>query len=307
MSLLSMLMSNGPTGYGYGSTAEGVTESRDLSGRTILVTGVNSGLGAETLRVLTMRGAHVVGTARTVEKAELACADYGAQATPIVLELSEPSSVLHAVESVTESCPPLDAIITNAGVMSLPTRTVKHGLEMQFLTNHVGHFMLVTGLLPRLCEDGRVISVSSEAHKTSWREGIRFDDLDAAKQYAGWRAYGQSKLANLLFARHLSTRLGAGQAAIALHPGVILTNLWRHMPIPGPVQPVLQGVGNLVGMKNVEQGAATQVFTAIDDSVYANSGAYYADCNVATSSKHGLDSSMAARLWEVTESLVAEF
>ena len=114
MSLLSKLMPNGPTGYGYGSTAEGVTEGRDLSGRTILVTGVNSGLGAETLRVLTMRGAHVVGTARTVEKAELACADYGAQATPIVLELSEPSSVLHAVESVTEACPPLDAIITNA-------------------------------------------------------------------------------------------------------------------------------------------------------------------------------------------------
>lgn len=302
MSLVGAFRGRGPSGFGYDSTAEDVTAGLDLTGRTYLVTGCNSGLGLETARVLALRGARVVGAARTEEKARDALAPLGNDPFPVACELSEPASVRAAVTTVSDVVGPLDGIIANAGIMALPEREVKHGLELQFLTNHVGHFLLVTGLLDRLAPDGRVVMLSSTAHLRTYGEGIRFDDLDASRGYTPWGAYGQSKLANLLFAKHLATRLPAGQAANSLHPGVIWTNLGRHM---NPAVGLVARAVNPVFLKSVPAGASTQTYVTTHPAVEGVSGRYFADCNIAESSPHGRDAGLAERLWDATEALVA--
>jgi NAD(P)-dependent dehydrogenase (short-subunit alcohol dehydrogenase family) len=303
MSLYGRLKKAGPSGFGYNSTAEEVTAGLDLSGRAVLVTGCSSGLGLETARVLSLRGAHIVGLARTREKAAAALAGLPGEVTPVACELSEPASVREAAATVSGSCPPLAALIANAGIMALPERTVKYGLELQFLTNHVGHFLLVTGLLDRLEADGRVVMLSSSAHTGTYKEGVRLDDLDAAGGYTAWAAYGQSKLGNLLFARELARRLPSGQTSNALHPGVISTNLGRHMnPL---VLSVFSTLGPLLALKSVPQGAATQCYVATHPSLAGTTGQYFADCNLAESSASGSDMALAAALWSKTEELVA--
>ena len=215
MSLLQHIMPNGASGFGYGSTAEEVTAGLSLAGKTILLTGCNSGLGLETLRVLSLRGARVVGTARTVDKARAACADAGGAAVPLACELSEPASVRACVAAVIQQGIKLDAIICNAGIMALPRLEKGHGFEMQFFTNHIGHFILVTGLLQQLTENGRVVMLSSAAHAMAPRAGIEFDNLSGEKSYSAWGAYGQSKLANILFACELARRF-AGTAKLRM-------------------------------------------------------------------------------------------
>ena len=147
MSLFAMFKSAGPTGFGYGSTAEQVTEGLSLAGQMILVTGCNSGIGREACRVLALRGALVLGTARSKEKAAAACATFPGKAIGYACDLSDPSSVRGCVASVKADGHRLDAIICNAGIMMLPKLEKSHGYELQFFTNHIGHFMLVTGLL----------------------------------------------------------------------------------------------------------------------------------------------------------------
>lgn len=190
MSLATLLTPNGKNGFGAGSTAEQVTDGYDLSGKTFLVTGCNSGLGLETARVLSMRGATVVGAARTEEKAREALAPLGKANIPVACELSEPASVRAAVAAVAERAPRLDGLIANAGIMALPERQLKYGYELQFFTNHVGHFMLVTGLLSQLTPSARVVILSSSAHQRTYPEGVRFDDLAADRGYTPWGAYG---------------------------------------------------------------------------------------------------------------------
>ena len=304
MSLYGFFKGSGPNGFGYNSTAEQVTDGLDLKGRTYLLTGCNSGLGEETLRVLTLRGARVIGAARSLDKATAACAAVQGDTIPLACELSEPAHVRAAVETVRRLGIAIDGIIANAGIMALPKRELKLGYELQFFTNHIGHFILVTGLLDQLSDTGRVVMLSSAAHKGTYKEGIRFDDLAAEGGYTAWGAYGQSKLANLLFARHLNTRLRKpGQVANAVHPGVIATNLSRHMN--GGVQAVFRGIGPLLVLKSPAEGAATQCLVAAHPSTADVRGAYFADCDVAESSKHGRDDAMAARLWEKSEEIVA--
>jgi WW domain-containing oxidoreductase len=299
MSLVTLFARRGPSGFGAGSTAEDVSAGLDLAGRRILVTGCNSGLGLETCRVLALRGASVIGAARTSEKASAAVGPMGGQG--VACELSEPASVRGAVAALREG-PPLDAIVCNAGIMALPERQVAHGVELQLFTNHVGHFLLVTGLLSRLAPDGRVVVLSSAAHKSAPAEGIRLDDLGAERAYSAWTAYGQAKLANLLFARELARRLPAGQRANAVHPGVIATALARSM------NPVMQAAWAAAGplvLKSIPQGSATQTWAAVAPGAAALQGEYLADCNVAASSRAGADLQLAARLWEKTEEIVA--
>jgi WW domain-containing oxidoreductase len=303
MSLYQHFKSKGPSGFGYGSTAEEVTAGLNLTGKTILVTGCNSGLGLEAMRVLTLRGARVLGTARTLEKARAACTAVGGQAVPFPCELSEPASVRACVEAVKRGGHRLDAIICNAGIMALPKVERAFGVELQLFTNHVGHFMLVTGLLDRLADDGRVVMLSSAAHTMAPKAGILFDDLGAEKGYTPWGHYGQSKLANLLFAKELARRFaGTRRTANAVHPGVIRTNLGRHMP--GVANFVFGLVGPLV-LKSVAQGAATEVYVAVHPAVATTSGAYFADSNVAKARPDADDPALARRLWEVTEKIVA--
>ena len=304
MSLLAIFKGKGPSGFGYGSTAEDVTQGLDLNGSTILLTGCNSGIGKETLRVLTKRGVHVIAAARTVGKAQAACDDVGGETTPVACELSEPASVQACAAQVIELGRPLDAIICNAGIMALPKLNQKHGYELQFFTNHIGHFILVTALLDSLTDRGRVVMVSSDAHHRAPPEGIQFDNLSGEREYGAWANYGQSKLANLLFANQLAKRLGGtGKTANSLHPGVIHTGLTRSM------NPIVRGalaVGGPLVLKSVGEGAATQCYLAVHPNAKAVAGKYFSDSNVGRSSRHGRDDAMAAKLWDVSEQIVAE-
>ncbi len=303
MSLYELFKSTGPNGFGYGSTAEQVTEGLSLVGKTYLVTGCNSGLGYETMRVLALRGALVVGTARTVEKAKAACDSVRGKTLPMACELSDPTSVRACVAQVKGQGMVLDGIICNAGIMALPKLEQAYGIELQFFTNHVGHFMLVTGLLDQLSATGRVVMLSSSAHTRAPREGIQFDNLSGEKGYGDWKAYGQSKLANMLFAKELTRRfVGTQRTANAVHPGVISTNLGRHMnPVMGAL---FKAVGPLA-LKTVPQGAATEVFVAVHPSVAHTSGEYFADCNIAVPRADANDAALAKKLWEVSEKIVA--
>jgi WW domain-containing oxidoreductase len=311
MSILSLLKRNGENGLGYGTTAAEAVASLDLTGRTILVTGCRSGLGLETILALGGRGARIIGTARTEELARAALARIapgpgpgaGVQHLPLACQLADLASVRACVAAVGRAAPPLDAIVCNAGIMALPRLEQAYGYELQFFTNHLGHFTLVTGLLERLAPRGRVVVVSSDAHRRAPREGIAFDNLSGEKRYVPWEAYGQSKLANLLFSNELARRLGgAGRTANALHPGVIKTPLSRH--IPGLAQLALALASPFV-LKSPAEGAATQSYLAAHPRVAEVSGRYFKDCQPATPSALGRDGDLATRLWDESERIVA--
>jgi WW domain-containing oxidoreductase len=302
MSLFSLLSKKGPTGFSYADTAESVTKGLDLTGKTILITGCNSGLGREALRVLSLRGARVIGTARTLEKADEACRGAGKMAIPIACELSDLQGVRNAVAAVKSLKLSLDAIIANAGIMALPKRRQARGYELQFYTNHIGHFALVTGLLGQLSEHGRVVILSSAAHQMAPRAGIEFDNLSGERDYGAWKAYGQAKLANMLFAKELNRRFaGSTKTAYAVHPGVIRTNLGRHM---NPMGNVVFGLFGPLFLKSIPQGAATEVYAAVHPDAPKYAGRYLADSNPAKNSALGDDVGLAKKLWDVSEEIV---
>ena len=303
MSLYELLTSKGPNGFGYGSTAEQVTQGLDLTGKTALVTGCNAGLGHETLRVLALRGARVIGTARTLAKATAACAAVKGDTVPLACELSDPASVRACVAEVKRLGIKLDAIVCNAGIMALPKLQTAHGYELQFLTNHIGHFLLVTGLLDQLADDGRVVMLSSDAHLRAPKGGIRFDNLSGEKGYSAWQFYGQAKFANLLFAKELARRFaGTRKTANAVHPGVIRTSLSRNM---NPIVDLVLAVAAPLALKTVPQGAATQVYAAVHPGAAGVNGQYLSHCNVAKPRKDAEDPALAARLWDESEKIVA--
>jgi WW domain-containing oxidoreductase len=303
MSLASLIKGKrGPSGFGHGSTAEEVTEGLDLSGKTILVTGINSGLGSETTRVLALRGAHIIGAARTLDKATAATDSIDGDTTPVACELSDLSSVVACADTVGDLGRPLDAIICNAGIMALPRLEQIEGIEKQFFTNHLGHFTLVTALLDKLADDGRVVMLSSSAHKSAPKVGIELDNLSGEQGYSAWRAYGQAKLANLLFAVDLARRFNSSnRTANAIHPGVIRTNLGRHMNAAARIGLAIAGP---LFFKSVGQGAATSCFVAVHPAAAEITGEYLADCNIARSSARGRDTELAEKLWSISEEVV---
>jgi WW domain-containing oxidoreductase len=292
------------------ATAESVTRGVDLRGRTALVTGCAGGIGLETMRVLALRGAHVIGAARTRRRAAAACAAVPGKTTPLACDLAEPASVRAACEAVRALDRPLDIIVCNAGIMAVRTPTARHGVELQFLTNHLGHFLLVQGLLDALvaAPAGRVVVVSSSAHRVTAPGGIDFEHLalddDAARQrYRPFRAYGRSKLANLLFARELDRRLtGTGAHANALHPGAISTGLGRN------AHPLFEWVFTTIArplLRNVGQGAATTCHLAARPELEGVGGRYFAACRETQGSARSRDDALARRLWEYSEAFSA--
>jgi NAD(P)-dependent dehydrogenase (short-subunit alcohol dehydrogenase family) len=303
MSLIGALKGKGSNGFGYATTAEEATAGCDLRGKTMLVTGCNSGLGRETARVLALRGARVVATARSVEKARDACAGLAGDFLPVACELAEPASVRACVAAVKAGAAPLDAILCNAGVMAIPTPQQKFGWELHLFTNHIGHFILVTGLLDRLAPAGRVVVTASRAHRRAPAAGIEFDNLSGERGYAPMKAYGISKLANILFSRELARRLGGnGQTSNALHPGVIATNITR--TIPSVARLAMRALAPIM-LKTIPQGAATQCYLAASPAVAQVTGGYFSDCNPEETTAAGRDMAMAARLWQQSEALVA--
>lgn len=306
MSLTGLIKGKGKSGFGWSTTAEEVVDGLDLSGKSILITGCNSGLGFETMRVLAEHGATVLGAARSREKAEEAGAQVDGDVIAVVCELEDPESILKCVDEVKEIGRPLDALICNAGVMALPKLETVFGYEKQFFVNHVGHFILVSGLIEQMADEGRVVVVASDAHKFCPRGGIDFDNLKGEKNYRGWTAYGRAKLANILHARELARRFekeGTNLRANAVHPGPINTNLTRNMNAAARL-----GWSTLspLFLKSIAEGAATQTWAAVHPDTAELTGAYLADCNVGRSTRYGADEALAQRLWEETERIVEE-
>ncbi|MCB1286760.1 MAG: SDR family NAD(P)-dependent oxidoreductase [Mycobacterium sp.] len=288
----------------------------DQTGRLAIVTGSNTGLGYDTARVLAGRGATVVMAVRDTAKGD-AAADRiraispGADITVRKLDLGSLASVRDAAAEMTETYPRIDLLINNAGVMYPPKQTTADGFELQFGTNHLGHFALTGLLLKNLLdvEGSRVVVVASIAHNI--RAKIDFDDLQwERRRYDRVAAYGQSKLANLMFAYDLQRRLAAAKAktiAVAAHPGVAATELLRH--VPGASLP---GVNWLSGklLNSSELGALPTLRAATDPAV--RGGQYYGPDGfrelrgypvLATSSKQSQGVAVQERLWTVSEEL----
>jgi len=286
-----------------GSTAEEVTEGLDLTGTTWVITGVSSGLGKESARVLAARGAHICGLARTHEKAATAMSELGIEGTPVACELSDLSSVRAAVAALQDRS--LHGIMANAGIMALQECQQIRGIEQQLFVNHVGHFVLITGLLDRLVHGGRVVMLSSDAHRWAKR-GMELDNTSGATEYHPWRMYGRSKLANILFARSLTRRFaadGSQRTANSVHPGVIQTNLARHMPAD-EAKTMFERIKHIE--KSIAQGASTQCFVATHPGLASVSGAYFSDCTQKAPLDAALDDELADALWSWTESVIGD-
>jgi WW domain-containing oxidoreductase len=305
MSFIEYFIPKGKNGFGFGTTTDHVLSGISLKDKNILITGCNSGLGKESVRALSAAGARIIGTARTKDKAIAAMSEVGAKnSLGLACELSDPRSVQACVEEIKRNGKKLDAIICNAGIMAIPKTQKSFGYELQFFTNHIGHFILVTGLLDNLSNDGRVVMLSSSAHTMAPLGGIEFDNLGGDKNYKAWTAYGQSKFANLLFAKELSRRFaGTNNVATAVHPGVIFTNLARHMNLAAQFAFRLTGP---LFFKSIPQGAATQCFAAVHPEAESLSGAYLANCNVAKYRKDADDEELAKKLWQVSEKIIRD-
>ncbi len=291
------------------STAEEVTEGIDLRGQTIAITGANSGLGFETMRVLAMRGAHVIGIARTQAKAEKTCASVSGETTAVFLDLAQWDSVVHCADRIRALNTPLDGLICNAGIMALPELELSNGVEKQFAVNHLGHFILINQLRETVlaAPEGRFTLLSSRAHRRA-ENGIEFDNLDGSQHYDPWSAYGVSKLANALCARELAGRIAASNAiSNSLHPGVIKTNLVKNLPMWQQLGAKYLG---WMFMKDIPQGAATTCYVATSPDIGGASGYYFSDCNVADDPDDSVylrDDAMAAKLWQVSEQLTKDY
>jgi len=293
------------------STAEDVTVGFDLRGKTALVTGATSGLGLETMRVLALRGAHVIGTGRTLDKAKAACDSVQGRTTPVALELERWDTIVSATNLIKTLGMPIDILICNAGIMALPQLEQAYGLEKQFVVNHLGHFILTNRLLPQVqaAPRGRVVVVSSLGYQWAPEGGIEFDNLAGSRDYEPNKMYGQSKLANGLFSLELSRRLreaGSPATSNSVHPGIILTNLGRHF------DPWKRTMGRLIGwtfMKTIPEGAATTCYVATAAVLIGVSGYYFEDCNpvVPMSGKHMDDTVLAQKLWQKSTELVSEY
>jgi NAD(P)-dependent dehydrogenase (short-subunit alcohol dehydrogenase family) len=304
MSLKSRLSRPGPTGFGYGSTAEEVSAEVDLTGHTYVVTGTTSGLGQETVRVLLLRGAEVVALGRSVPRVLEATQGFLGQERlrPLALELSDLASVAQAANTIRSWGISPSALILNAGVMAVPKLELTSGYERQFFTNHIGHYYLARLLEPTLGPKARVVILSSDAHRAAPSVGIDFDNLRGEKSYQPWVAYGRSKLANLLFAYEFGERLKSSQRiAHAIHPGVIDTPLNRHMPL---LARAFYPLGSLLLMKSIPEGAATQVFVATNPAVPYDAPHYWADSNSRKPRKIALDRELQKKLWKLSTDIV---
>jgi NAD(P)-dependent dehydrogenase (short-subunit alcohol dehydrogenase family) len=309
-------MSRISTPYGAETDADEIVAGLELPGRRMIVTGGGSGIGIETARSLARTGAEVTIAVRRLEDGEqvartIAESTGNDAVRAAYLDLSDLGSVRAFVDGWEG---PLDVLVNNAGVMARPLARTAEGWEMQFATNHLGHFALATGLHEALAAAGsaRVVSVSSSAHH---RSPVVFDDIQyERREYEPWAAYGQSKTANVLFAVEAARRWADdGIAVNALMPGGIATNLQRYVD-PAEMARMRAAVGGGdIRMKTPQQGASTSVLLAVSPLVAGVSGRYFDDCNEAEvdvlTARHGvasyaLDPEAGARLWDVSERLL---
>jgi NAD(P)-dependent dehydrogenase (short-subunit alcohol dehydrogenase family) len=305
------------TPFNAGSTAAEVVAGIDLTGRRVIVTGGASGIGIETARALAGAGAEVTLAVRNAEAGERTAEDIVAttgnkQVFVAPLDLADQPSVAAFVAGWDG---PLHILVNNAGVMASPLARTPEGWELQFATNHLGHFALAAGLHRALAEAGgaRVVSVSSSAHLNS---PVVFDDIHfREREYDPWAAYGQSKTANVLFAVEATKRWASdGITVNALMPGGIRTNLQRYITDEDLRRMRARMGGGAPAWKTPEQGAATSVLVATSPLLDGVGGRYFEDCNEAEPNEPGtrrgvaayaLDPAAAALLWEVSVDTLA--
>lgn len=300
-------------GSQFGSSSTALEVANQLGDATkaskvAVVTGGNSGIGVETVRALSHIGCHVILCARNLDSANKVADEMNASEPGTVtvqeLNLADLRTVKAAAEEILKTHDKIHYLVLNAGVMACPLTRTAQGLEMQFGTNHVGHFYLSKLLLPAVKAAGergnesRIVSVSSLAHKMG---SVRTDDLNyETRWYNSWKAYGDSKLYNVLFARHLATLLKDDDVLVySLHPGSIVTNLQRHSWYVIPIQKIF-----FFTTKSIEQGAATTLVACLAENI--PSGSYLADCRITETSQAGADMAVAADLWDLTENIIKE-
>ena len=319
--------------FGATSTTDEVLSGVDLREKRILVTGVSAGLGVETARSLAAHGAHVVGAARDLTKAEAAtpqvrkdAAAVGGSLELIELDLANLKSVRACADELMKKAQPIDVIIANAGTMATPLGQTADGFETQFGTNHLGHFVLVNRIAPLIRKGGRLINVSSAGHRYS---NVDLEDPNFEKTpYEPFVGYGRSKTANILFAVEFDKRhRDRGVRAAAVHPGIIQTELVRHMDpawLRSRVNEINQQRADAgkppLQRKSVQQGAATSVWAGIVAPADEVGGRYCEDCHVGAVIPNDLpigamtegvrayavDPKTAAALWKKSEQMVGE-
>jgi NAD(P)-dependent dehydrogenase (short-subunit alcohol dehydrogenase family) len=328
---INMPDSNGLASFGATSTTDEVLAGVDLRGKRVLVTGVSAGLGVETARALAAHGAHVIGAARDLKKAETAmepawvAAKNGGGVELLALDLASLASVRAAADKLQKAGKPLDLVINNAGVMACPLLRTSDGFEMQFGTNHLGHFVLTNRIASLLHEGSRVVALSSAGHRYA---NVDLDDPNFVHgPYDPWVAYGRSKTANVLFAVAFDQRhRNRGVRATAVHPGGIQTELSRHLSDADMTALVQRLNADLAAkgkpplkFKSVPQGAATSVWAGVVAAADAVGGRYCENCQVTTLvteepldpvsggvRPYALDALRAEALWAKSEELVGE-
>jgi NAD(P)-dependent dehydrogenase (short-subunit alcohol dehydrogenase family) len=305
-----------PSGFGMRSTATDVLTGVDLAGRHVIVTGGYSGIGVETTRALAAAGARVTVPARTPGKARAALAGI-ANVELAALDLMDPGSIDAFAHDWLANHGELHILICNAAIMASPLERDSRGYESQFATNHLGHFQLLCRLWPALAaaQGARVVMLSSLGHRIT---PMNFDDPNfERREYQKWLAYGQAKSANSLCALGADERGSAhGIRAFAVHPGAIMTDLQRSLPMEEQVAMgwiTADGVVN-PGFKTIEQGAATTVWAATSPQLTGRGGLYCEDCDVARAVPRedkgpagvrpwAVDQEAAAQLWTLSEQL----
>ncbi len=305
------------------STTDEVISGIDLSGKIALVTGASAGLGVEVARVLAAAGAHVIMAARNPQKLQAAAetiraGQADARLSIAEVDLADLDSVRRCAGQLIKDYPQLDLLINNAGIMACPLQRTAQGHELQFGTNHLGHFLL-TGLILSLltaAPSARVVNLSSGGHKFG---PVNFDDIDFERgDYDKWLAYGQAKTANALFSVELNRRMQSqGLTSFAVHPGAIVTELGRHLT-NDDIKKLMSEAKDFGTMsyKSIPQGAATSVWAATSSQLDDRGGLYLEDCHIASPasektpdkgySPYAMDADLAAKLWLVSEQMVGQ-
>ena len=280
--------------------------ANSLEGKTILVTGGTNGIGLVTARELARMGAQVTITGRSAEKSALVAGQIetlaGNPVEFIAADLSVLAGIRQAASTFKEKHTQLHVLVNNAGGMFTQRRLTPDGYEYTFALNHLNYFLLTDLLLDLLkaSAPARIINVSSNAHEHA---RINFENLQGEKRYIGLEAYGQSKLANLLFTYELARRLeGSGVTANAVHPGVVATGFARNN---GPVYNVGTWIAGQLFFRKPDRGAQTSIYLAASPEVEGVSGKYFVDCKAVASRPQSYDRAAAERLWKVSEALVA--
>lgn len=272
-----------------------------LEDNTVLITGANTGIGKETAIDLAKRGAKVIMACRDMDRGQAAVKEVIEQSgnknvVCMKLDLADSKSIREFAEAINKGEPKLNILINNAGVMVCPYGKTADGFEMQIGVNHFGHFLLTHLLIDLIKRSApaRIVTVSSMAH--TWGS-IKLDDINSEKSYDKKAAYSQSKLANVLFTHSLAKILeGTGVTTYSLHPGVVQTDLWRHLN--GFQQLVMKMVSPFT--KNSSQGAQTSIYCAVEPSLAKESGGYYSDCAPASCSADGKDDVLAQKFWDLS-------